>query len=118
MSRLKELRKSRGLTQAQLAKELQTSQQTISGIEANNELVPTDIVIKASKYFNVSVDYILELSDDKHNQVCEERMYHYLIEHEDLLLEYTALKPEYRAAVKNVVKTLSDAQTADEQQKK
>ena len=80
MSRLKDLRLGRGFTQGKLAKELGTSQQTISRIEFKDELVPTDILIKASKYFNVSVDYLLGLSDDKHNQVCEDRMYHYLIE--------------------------------------
>lgn len=115
MSRFKDLRLNRGFTQGKLAKELGTSQQTISRIEFKDEMVPTDILIKASKYFNVSVDYILGLSDDKHNQVCEERMYKKLAEHEDLLLEYDALKPEYRAAVKSVVRTLSEAQNEETQ---
>ncbi len=115
MSRLKDLRLGRGFTQGKLAKELGTSQQTISRIEFKDELVSTDILIKASKYFNVSVDYLLGLSDDKHNQVCEDRMYHYLIEHEDLMLEYAALKPEYREAVKSVVRTFTDAQSAAQQ---
>lgn len=112
MSRLKDLRLKRGFTQGKMAKELGTSQQTISRIEAKDELVPTDILIKASKYFNVSVDYLLSLSDERHNQVCENRMYEHLQEHEDLMLEYAALKPEYREAVKNVVRTFSEAQEA------
>ena len=115
MSRFKDLRLNRGFTQGKLAKELGTSQQTISRIEFKDEMVTTDILIKASKYFNVSVDYILGLSDEKHNQVCEDRMYQHLAEHEDLMLEYAALKPEYRAAVKSVVRTLTDAQEAEEQ---
>lgn len=115
MSRLKDLRLSRGFTQGKLAKELSTSQQTISRIEYKDEMVPTDILIKASKYFNVSVDYLLGLSDEKHNQACEDRMNKYLAEHEDLMLEYVALKPEYRDAVKSVVRTLSEAQAAMEE---
>lgn len=114
MSRLKDLRLSRGYTQGKLAKELSTSQQTISRIEYKDEMVPTDILIKASKYFNVSVDYLLGLTEDRHNQTTEERMSKYLAEHEDLLLEYVALKPEYREAVKSVVRTLSEAQEAAE----
>ncbi len=110
MSRLKDLRLGRGYTQGKLAKELGTSQQTISRIEYKDELVPTDILIKASKYFNVSVDYILGLTDEKHNQLCEDRMNHYIAQHEDVLLEYAALKEEYRDAVKSVVRTLTEAQ--------
>lgn len=114
MSRFKDLRINRGFTQGKLAKELGTSQQTISRIEYKDEMVPTDILIKASKYFNVSVDYILGLSDDKHNQVCEKRMNNYLAQYEDLMMEYAALKPEYRAAVKSVVRTLTEAQEAED----
>lgn len=114
MSRLKDLRLKRSFTQGKLAKELGTSQQTISRIEAKDELVPTDILIKASKFFNVSVDYLLALTDEKHNQVCADRMQEYLKEHEDLMLEYAALKPEYQEAVKNVVRTFSEAQEIDE----
>ena len=110
MSRFKDLRLARGLTQGRLAKELGTSQQTISRIEFKDEMVPTDILIKASKYYNVSVDYILGLTDEKHNQVCEARMYQHLLEHENLMLEYAALKPEYREAVKSIVRTLTEAQ--------
>ncbi len=112
MSRFKDLRLARGLTQSKLAIDLGTSQQTISRIEAKDELVPTDILIKASKYYNVSVDYILGLTDEKHNQVCENRMQQYLIEYENILLEYADLKPEYRNAVKSVIRTLSTAQEA------
>lgn len=112
MSRLKDLRVKRGFTQGKMAKELGTSQQTISRIEVKDELVPTDILIKASKYFNVSVDYLLGLTEEKHNQQCEERMYDYIREYEDVMMEYAALKPEYQEAVKNVVRTFTEAQEA------
>ena len=86
MGRLKDLRVSRGFTQAKMARELDTSQQTISRIEYKDEMIPTDILIKASKYFNVSVDYILGLTDEKHNQVCEDRLYRHLKEYEWLVM--------------------------------
>lgn len=110
MSRFKDLRLNRGFTQGKLAKELGTSQQTISRIEYKDELVPTDILIRASKYFNVSVDYILGLSDEKHNHTCEQRLYRHLEEYEDMVMEYAALKPEYQEAVKRVIRTFSEAQ--------
>ena len=110
MGRLKDLRVSRGFTQAKMARELDTSQQTISRIEYKDEMIPTDILIKASKYFNVSVDYILGLTDEKHNQVCEDRLYRHFKEYEWLMLEFAELKPEYQDVVKSVVKTLYNQQ--------
>lgn len=114
MSRFKDLRIARGLTQVQLAKKLGTSQQTISRVEFNDEMVPTEILIKASKFYNVSVDYILGLSDEKHNGMCAGRMQEYLLEHENFMEEYAALKPEYQDAVKNVVRTLTCVQESNE----
>lgn len=113
MSRFKDLRLERGLTQGRLAKELGTSQQTISRIEFKDEMVPTDILMKASKYYNVSVDYILGLTEEKHNNVCQERLHQHLVQHESMMLEYAALKPEYRAVVKNIVRTLTEIQEAE-----
>lgn len=114
MSRFKDLRVNRGYTQGKLAKELGISQQTISRIEFKDEMVPTDILIKASQYFNVSVDYILGLTDEKHNQVSQERMYQQFAKHEDLLVEYTALKPEYQIAVKSMIKALTELQESEQ----
>ena len=114
MSRLKDLRVSRGFTQAKMARELDTSQQTISRIEYKDEMIPTDILIKASKYFNVSVDYILGLTDEKHNQVCEDRLYRHFKEYEWLVMEFSELKPEYREAVKCMVKSLYNSQKENE----
>ena len=113
MSRFKDLRLARGLTQGKLAKELGTSQQTISRIEFKDEMVPTDILIKASKYYNVSVDYILGLTEERHNDVCQERLQQHLLQYENMMLEYAALKPEYRAVVSNVVRTLTEIQDTE-----
>lgn len=110
MSRFKELRLEKGVTQGRLAKALGTSQQTISRIEAKNETVPTDLLINASKYFNVSVDYILGLTDERFNQISEERVGEYLKKFGNIMNEYAALKPEYQEAVKSVVKTFIAAQ--------
>lgn len=118
MSRFKDLRINRGYTQGKLAKELGTSQQTISRIEFKDEMVPTDILIKASQYFNVSVDYILGLTDEKHNQVIQEKMYKQFAEHEDLLIEYAELKPEYQSAVKSMVRALVELQQGEQSKEK
>lgn len=62
-NRVRELRKEYGLLQDELAKKLNVSQQTISRIEKEENSLPAEILIDLSKFFNVSVDYILYLSD-------------------------------------------------------
>ena len=62
--RIRNLREDRDLTQKQLAKELNCSQQVYSNYELGQRDIPTDILIKLSKFYNVSIDYILETSDN------------------------------------------------------
>lgn len=62
--RLKELRKKRKITQQRLAIELNMCQNTISRYE--NEVCEADYesLIRIADYFNVSIDYLLERTDD------------------------------------------------------
>lgn len=66
--RIKELRKAKNMTQLKLAMELNTNQNTISRYE-NGEREPSiKDLIKIADYFNVSVDYLLERSDNPNMQ--------------------------------------------------
>ena len=62
--RIRDLREDRDLTQKQVASILNCSQQVYSNYELGQRDLPTDILIKLSSLYNVSVDYILEISDD------------------------------------------------------
>lgn len=61
--RLKELREEDGLKQDTIAKLLNIKQNTYSQYETGQRQIPIDILINLAKYYNVSVDYILELTD-------------------------------------------------------
>ena len=61
--RIRELREDRDLTQAQIAKVLNCSQQVYSNYELGQRDIPTDILIKLCRFHKVTSDYILELSD-------------------------------------------------------
>ncbi len=62
--RIRDLREDNDKTQRQLANMLNCSQQVYSNYELGQRDIPTDILIKLSKYYNVSVDYILGISDN------------------------------------------------------
>ena len=62
--RLKEIRKAKGLSQLRLATELNTTQNTISRYETGEREPGIAELINIADYFNVSVDYLLERTDD------------------------------------------------------
>ena len=63
--RLKDLREDLDLKQKEIAEYLHIKQNTYSQYENGQRQVPIDVLIKLAKYYNVSTDYILGLSDDK-----------------------------------------------------
>ena len=64
LKRIRELREDRDITQKEIAKELNCSQQVYSNYVLGQRDVPTDILIKLCKFYNVSADYILGLKDE------------------------------------------------------
>ena len=61
--RIRALREDKDLSQSDIAKMLNISQSTYSRYENGNLDIPTEILISLSKYYDVSVDYILGLKD-------------------------------------------------------
>ena len=61
--RLKEIREEKKYSQMQLAKVLHIKQNTYSQYETGARQIPIDLLVCLAKYYNVSVDYILELTD-------------------------------------------------------
>lgn len=62
--RIRDLREDRDLTQKQLAEILHCSQQVYSNYELGQRDIPTSILIALSSYYNVSIDYILNMSNN------------------------------------------------------
>ena len=68
-NRIRDLREDRDLKQRQLAEYLNCSQQVYSNYELGQRDIPTDVLIKLSNFYDVSVDYILGLtSNPKRNK--------------------------------------------------
>ena len=62
--RIRDLREDRDLTQKEMSKILNCSQQVYSNYELGQRDIPTDILIKLSAFYDVSTDYILGISDN------------------------------------------------------
>ena len=59
MDRIRELRKQRGLSQAELGKILNIAQNTLSAYERGSRDPDTETLSMIAKYFGVSTDYLL-----------------------------------------------------------
>lgn len=77
--RIKTLRERKNLTQLELSKGINVKRETINQWENGTRDLKTGTIISLSKYFNVSADYILGLSDISHRN------------YEDLICDHTEL---------------------------
>lgn len=62
--RLKDIRKAKGISQLKLAMDLNTNQNTISRYETGEREPGIVELIKIADYFNISVDFLLERTDN------------------------------------------------------
>lgn len=90
-SRIKELRENRRLIQAILALELNITQQSLSKYERDITTIKIDILKKIAKYFNVTTDYLLGVSDVKRDLQGQMKMNKDMDEYYDLIEVYKGL---------------------------
>ena len=61
--RIRDMREDKDLLQKNLAEYLQCGQVCYSYYETGKRDIPTDVLIKLAKFYNTSIDYLLELTD-------------------------------------------------------
>lgn len=61
--RLRDMREDHDLTQDDIAKVLQTTQEQVSKYEIGKQMMGIDKYIKLARYYNVSLDYLAGLID-------------------------------------------------------
>ena len=66
--RLKDLREDKDLTQKQIAEVLNTSHQYYNKYETGKIPITFERVIQLAKFYNVSIDYIAGLTNDKNKK--------------------------------------------------
>ena len=62
--RIRDLREDRDLKQKHLAEVLNCSQQVYSTYELGQRDIPTDVLIRLSRFYQVSTDYLLGLTNN------------------------------------------------------
>ena len=65
-NRIQEIRELSGLTLDEFAESIQIGRTTLYNYESGKNPIPSTVLIKISKTYNVSADYILGLSPDKY----------------------------------------------------
>ena len=63
-SRIKDIRNKNGLSQKEIADYLTINQSTYSKFELNKAAIPIELLNKLSNYYNVSLDYLLKITDN------------------------------------------------------
>ncbi len=63
-NRLRELREDKDLTQSAIAQYLDMSQTGYSQYKIGKNDIPTRVLIKLSLFYGVSVDYLLNMTDE------------------------------------------------------
>lgn len=99
MNRLRELRKEKGMTAKQLADILKTTDSTVVRWEKSKQNISIDILKELSNIYNVSIDYILCLTDNRKNIQLEE-------EEKQLLDNYRELDTKSKTIVQEQINTL------------
>ena len=62
--RLRELRKKKGISQLKLAMDLNMNQNSVSRYESGTREADYKTLIAIADYFNVSIDYLLERTEN------------------------------------------------------
>lgn len=113
-NRIRELRKNLNLSQEGLAAILGTTQQAVSRMEIGTYDISTDLLIKMSKIFNVTTDYILGCSDIKRDLSGQVRMNHEMDRYYDIVLRYQRLTDINRKTLMTLLERLEQAQNEQE----
>lgn len=109
-NRVKELRKERGLRQGELASRINVSQQTVSRIENGDNALAADILVSLSRYFGVSADYILCLSDNRRSMESQIEFHEILEDNYKLCRVYERLNKKNKALILNLTEELEKSQ--------
>lgn len=99
--KLKELRFKNDITQSEFAKLLGVAQQTVGSWEKEKSTPNYDLLKQIAKYFNVSIDYLLDNDAGANSNTPPLNA-----EQAELIAEYDALNDEGRGLIRGMIGSL------------
>ena len=99
--RLKQIREEKGLSQNELAKKINMTQQRISSYEKGIREPDIETLKILADFFNVSIDYLLGKTDKRNNDKKEELEIHWALNG-----GYNALNDTNREIARSVIESL------------
>ena len=63
--RIRNLREDSDLTQAELGEQINVPQRTYAYYESGERMIPPQVLVDLARFYHVSVDYLLGLTDQK-----------------------------------------------------
>ena len=110
--RLKDLRKSKGISQEQAAHDLGLSLRGYQNYEYGLREPNIEMILKLAEYYNVTTDYLLEKEptplDQFENIIFTKEM------ENDMNADYKRLLPQDKAVIARIVKALADSHSSNE----
>lgn len=112
-NRVKELRRSLGITQKELATHLGIAQPTLSGWETDRFQIDYDSLVRLADFFNTSIDYILgrEVAEQSESpsKECQSKESTIRSDEDRLLSIYNSLDGESKTQLMSVAYMLMSA---------
>lgn len=115
-NRIRELRKSQNMSQEALAEVIHTTQQAVSRMENHAYDIPSESLIEMSKFFNVTTDYILGISDTKRDYNGQYRMNQEMDKCYDIVQRYQRLSETNQKTLRCILERLEQAQREGEEE--
>lgn len=108
-TRIKELRLERNLTQQSLARCLGVNQATVSKLENESTTLDAMLLAQVSRFFDVSTDYVLYLSEQRLSAdlLLAENLHH-IKKYQHLISLYQKMSPQQQNECFNFLNSILD----------
>ena len=109
-NRIRELRKSQNMSQEALTEVIHTTQQAVSRMENHAYDIPSESLIEMARFFEVTTDYILGISDVKRDYNGQYRMNQEMDRCYDIVRRYQKLSEINQKTLRCILERLEQAQ--------
>ena len=108
MKNLKKIREKKGISQTTLAKDLNLVKSTICQYEKGNRYPDIDMLVKLADYFNTSIDYLVDRTNEPYAAATPATADEYTDEEKRIIAAYRTLSAGMQEYMLETVEKLAD----------